>query len=99
MRTEQRENSVKLVRPRHRQPKLLKQRLEELFGGLLTVEANGIMNRRQEATDPCRDDVVGFGLRDPLPGQPFHRVPCPWPRPHARTSPRPSGASACCGGC
>src|SRR5262245_44171911 len=72
--------------------RLLKQRLQVLFCGLLAVKTELVMEGFASPCELFGEPVVGLGLSHPLPGHSFHRGPCPWQQSPAGTNLLPSDA-------
>ena len=67
MRQEKCSEMVEFVRLRNRQAEFRQKRLDVLFGTLLAMEADAVMNRHFASVGVFCEDVVLLGLFEPLP--------------------------------
>jgi len=79
---------VPVVRSRDGLAEFLHNRLQVLLGRLLTMKAHAVMKRRGVFAALSCDEVVGLGFLYPLPGQVFHREPCPAAAGQGAAAPR-----------
>ena len=75
---EQAQKVLQHMRPRDRKPEFFQKSFQVLLGALLAMKADDVMQRVASAVEPCGGAVIGLGLVNPLPGQPFHRGLSPW---------------------
>src|SRR5438477_8755660 len=78
---------------------LFHQSFKVLFGTLLTMKADTVMNRNLASAALLGELVILLGLLDPFPGRPSHRGPFPWTRSSSGTTRPPPAATSSAAGC
>ena len=74
---QEKEKLIQVVRSWNREAEFLKERLQVLFGRLLAVETDEIVQCRLTPSQLACAPGVGLGLANPSRGEPVHTAPCP----------------------